>query len=98
MKRLLILLCGFALSTGAWLGSPQAAEARPICPRGQTFTNCLTACPNDIVAACAQSIGNPNTTCPVDEANSSCDSDAACYFLTQPPGLWPVKITCPWYP
>ena len=99
MRRLLVALCAFALSITAWVGNPASAEAaRPICPRGETFTNCAEVCPTDIVQYCASSIGAPNTWCPVDVGQSGCSYDALCGYSSWPYGLYNYRVTCTWYP
>jgi hypothetical protein len=96
MKRLAVSLCALAVSTlVASTTAPRSAEARPICPRGQTFENCIGQCPSDIVWSCASSVGIANEFCPVDPQASSCVSDQACSVLNP---TTPNKITCTWYP
>ena len=95
MKRLMVALCSLAVSATVALSTPKVADAKPICPRGETFTNCISMCPNDIATGCLSAIGFQGTgACLVDREQSSCEADYFCQTLN--PNT-PLKLTCTYY-
>ena len=83
MRRLFASLCTLLACLAVLLTTPRVGNSMPICPRGQTFKNCVNGCPSDIEAACESSIGFSNyAACPLDMSQSYCEYDYICGTTT----------------